>query len=123
MNKAKQGIEMFSEFNSKGYDSLRQLTEISLKAWHQTLDKQFAAYTNQMKAGLDQLTLIAQAKEYQDVVRGQIDLTRTIGEEMVSKTRDVVELSQKTGEEIRGWFEGNLSTLNEQLSKAFEKAA
>jgi hypothetical protein len=42
---------------------------------------------------------------------------------MVSKTREAVEMGQKTSEEVRAWFESSLATANKQVSKVVEKAA
>ncbi|PUB76754.1 MAG: hypothetical protein DBP01_18710 [gamma proteobacterium symbiont of Ctena orbiculata] len=56
-----------------------------------------------MNTSMEQLKLVSEAKDYQEVVRGQMDLSRKLGEDLMSKTREAVELSQKTGEEVRGW--------------------
>jgi phasin family protein len=123
MTKTKENIEMINEINSRGYDSFRQLSDITFNAWNTAVDKQIAAYTNLMNSSMEQVKLVSEAKDYQDVVRGQMDFTRKIGEELIANTRDAVELSQKTGEEVRSWFENSLSSVNEQVSKAVEKAA
>ncbi|MCU7915774.1 MAG: phasin family protein [Candidatus Thiodiazotropha sp. (ex Gloverina cf. vestifex)] len=123
MTKAKESIEMMNEINSNGYDSFRQLTDITLKAWNQAMDSQMAAYSSLMNTSLEQIKLVSEAKDYHEVVRGQMDATRKLGEEMVSNTRDAVELSQKTSEEVRAWVESSLSSVNEQVTKAVEKAA
>ncbi len=123
MTKAKENIEMINEINTKGYDSFRELTDITLKAWNQAMDSQMAAYSSLMNTSMEQIKLASEAKDYHEVVRGQMDLTRKMGEEMVAKTREAVELGQKTGEEVRTWFESSLSSVNEQVSKAVEKAA
>jgi phasin family protein len=123
MTKTKENIEMFNEINSRGYDSFRQLTDITLKAWNQAVDKQMEVYSNLMNSGLEQIKLVSEVKDYQQMVRGQIDLTQKIGEELMNNARDAVELSQKTGEEVRTWFESNLNSVNEQVTKAAEKAA
>jgi phasin family protein len=123
MTKAKESIEMMNEINSNGYDSLRQLTDITLKTWNQAMEKQMDAYSSLMASSLEQIKLVSEAKDYHEVVRGQMDLTRKLGEEMVSKTREAVEMSQKTSEEVRAWFEGSLATVNQQVSKVVEKAA
>jgi phasin family protein len=123
MTKAKENIEMINEINSKGYDSLRQLSDITLKAWNSAIDNQIAAYTSLMNSSMEQIKLVAEAKDYHEVIRGQMDLTRKIGEELVTNTREAVELSQKTSEEVRSWFENSLSSVNEQVAKAVEKAA
>jgi phasin family protein len=123
MTKAKENIELINEINSKGYDSYRQLTDITLKAWNQAMDKQIEAYTGLMNSSLEQIKLVSKAKDYQEVFRGQMDLTRKIGEALANKTRDAVELGQKTGEAYRTWFESSLSSVNEQVAKAVGKAA
>ena len=123
MTKAKENIEMINEINSKGYDSFIKLSDITLKAWNQVMDKQMATYTSLMNSGLEQVKLISEAKDYHEVVRGQMDLTRKFGEEMTNSTREAVELSQQTSEEVRTWFESSLSTVNEQVAKAVDTAA
>ncbi|MES9940211.1 MAG: TIGR01841 family phasin [Candidatus Thiodiazotropha sp. 6PLUC2] len=123
MANAKESIEMINEFNTTGYDSIRQLTDISLKTWNQVMEAQMNTFNSLMTTSMDQLKLVSEAKDYHEVVRGQMDMTRKLGEEMMNKTREAVEMSQKTGEEVRSWYESNLATANEQISKAAEKAA
>ncbi|MBV2091708.1 MAG: phasin family protein [Candidatus Thiodiazotropha sp. (ex Ctena orbiculata)] len=123
MANAKESIEMINEFNTTGYDSFRQLTDISLKTWNQVMEAQMDTVTSLMNTSMEQLKLVSEAKDYHEVVRGQMDLTRKLGEELMTKTREAVEMSQKTGEEVRSWYEGNLATANEQISKVAEKAA
>ena len=123
MANAKESIEMINEFNSTGYDSFRQLTDISLKTWNQIMDAQMSTLNTVMNTSMEQLKLVSEAKDYHEVVRGQMDLTRKLGEELMTKTREAVELSQKTGEEVRGWYESNLATANDQINKVAEKAA
>jgi phasin family protein len=123
MSKANESIEMINEINSKCYDSFRQLTDISLNAWNAAVDKQTETCTSLLNSSLEQLKLISEAKDYHEVFRNQMDLTRKIGQELVTNTRDTVELSQKTGEEVRAWFESSLNSVNEQVSKAVEKTA
>ncbi|MEW8274979.1 MAG: phasin family protein [Candidatus Thiodiazotropha taylori] len=123
MANAKESIEMINEFNTTGYDSFRQLTDISLKTWNQVMEAQMDTVTSLMNTSMEQLKLVSEAKDYHEVVRGQMDLTRKLGEELMTKTREAVEMSQKTGEEVRSWYETNLATANEQISKVAEKAA
>ncbi|MES9851254.1 MAG: TIGR01841 family phasin [Candidatus Thiodiazotropha sp. L084R] len=123
MANAKESIEMINEFNTTGYDSIRQLTDISLKTWNQVMEAQMNTFNSLMTTSMDQLKLVSEAKDYHEVVRGQMDMTRKLGEEMMTKTREAVEMSQKTGEEVRSWYESNLATANEQINKAAEKAA
>lgn len=122
MTKANENIEMINEINSKGYDSLRQLTDITLKAWNQAMDKQMETCSSLMTSSMEQIKLVSEATDYHEAVRSQMDFTRKIGEELLSSTREAVEQNQKTGEEVRAWFEGNLAYVNEQVGKAVGKA-
>jgi hypothetical protein len=123
MANAKESIEMINEFNKSGYDSFRQLTNISLSTWNQVMETQLNSYNNLLTTGMEHIKLVSEAKDYKDVVRSQMDLTRKLGEELMTKTRETLELSQKTGEEVRSWYESNLATANEQISKVAEKTA
>lgn len=118
MTKAKENFETINEINNKGYDSYRKLSDITMKAWNQAIDKQIATYTSLMNSGLEQVQLISEAKDYHEVVRGQMDLTRKLGEEMVNNTREAVEMGQQTGEAVRTWFDSTLTTVSEQVAKA-----
>jgi phasin family protein len=123
MANAKESIKMINEFNTTGYESIRQLTDISLKTWNQVMEAQMSTFSSLMTTSMDQLKLVSEAKDYHEIVRGQMDLTHKLSEALMTKTREAVELSQKSGEEVRSWYERNLATANEQISKAAEKAA
>jgi phasin family protein len=123
MAKAKESIEMISDFNTAGYESFRKLSDISLNAWNQVVEAQMSTLNTVMNTSMEQMKLVSEAKDYHEVVRGQMDLSRKLGEDLMSKTREAVELSQKTGEEVRSWYETNLAAANEKISKVAEKAA
>ena len=123
MAKAKENIDMINEFNTAGYESFRQLGDISLNAWNQVMDAQMSTLNTLMNTSMEQMKLVSEAKDYHEVVRGQMDLNRKLGENLMGKTREAVELSQKTGEEVRAWYETNLAATNEKISKVAEKAA
>jgi phasin family protein len=123
MANAKESIEMINEFNKNGYDSFRQLTDINLNTWNEVMESQLNSYNSLLTTGMEHIKLVSEAKDYKDVVRSHMDLTRKLGEELLTKTRETLELSQKTGEEVRNWYESNLTTANEQISKVAERSA
>ena len=123
MTNAKESIEMINEMSTNSYNSLRQLSDINMMAWNKLMENQMDVVTSLMENSIEQMKLISEAKDYQEVVRGQMDMTRKLGETVLDKTRETVELAQKTGEDYRTWIEGSMANANEQLAKAAEKAA
>ncbi|MCU7916841.1 MAG: TIGR01841 family phasin [Candidatus Thiodiazotropha sp. (ex Dulcina madagascariensis)] len=123
MANAKESIEMINEFNTSGYENLRQLSDISLKNWNRIMESQLNTLNTVVNTGMEQLKLVSEAKDYHAVIRGQMDLTRKLGEALMTQTREAVELSQQSGEEVRGWYESSLASANEQISKVAEKTA
>ncbi|MET0091137.1 MAG: phasin family protein [Candidatus Thiodiazotropha sp.] len=123
MANAKESIEMMNEFNTSGYDSFRQLTDIGLKTWNYVMDAQLSTLNSVMNTGMEQFKLMTESKDYHTALRGQMDLSRKLGEDLMSKTREVIEQGQKTGEEYRGWYETNMASINEKINKVAEKAA
>ncbi|MET0064756.1 MAG: phasin family protein [Candidatus Thiodiazotropha sp.] len=123
MANAKESIEMMNEFNTSGYDSFRQLTDIGLKTWNYVMDAQLTTLNTVMNNGMEQFKLMTESKDYHTALRGQMDLTRKLGEDLMTQTRDVIEQGQKTGEEYRGWYETNMASINEKINKVAEKAA
>ncbi|MET0027848.1 MAG: phasin family protein [Candidatus Thiodiazotropha sp.] len=123
MANAKESIEMMNEFNTSGYDSFRQLTDIGLKTWNYVMDAQLSTLNTVMNSGMEQFKLMTESKDYHTALRGQMDLSRKLGEDLMTKTREVIEQGQKTGEEYRGWYETNMASINEKINKVAEKAA
>lgn len=123
MTKARESMKLINEIGSNGYETLRQLSDITLNAWNQAVEQQLEAYSSLMDSGLEQIKRISDAKDYREIVRGQLELSHKLGEAMMRKTRETVALNQKTGTEIRAWFESGLASAGEQFAKAAEKAA
>ncbi len=123
MTNVKESIETINEFNSNGYDSLRQLADINMLTINKMMEKQMDAFSTMMASSMEQFKLVSEATDYQDVARGQMELSRKLGEDLMGNTRETVDLAQKAGDDYRAWFESNLSSASEQISKAAEKAA
>ena len=123
MNNAKETVEMMNDLGSKGYESLRQLGELQMTTWNKLMEKQMEAFNTVVDNAVAQISLANDAKDVQDVVRGQVDLNRKLAEEMVEKTRESAELVQAAGEEYRAWAEEAVKEVTEQVTKAAEQAA
>jgi hypothetical protein len=122
MTTAKESIEMFNDLGSKGYESAQALGEINLRTLEKMVSRQMDAMGMFMEAGLRQVTMAAEAKGYSDLVKGQIALTKELGERVMDESRQNVQLATATRDEYRAWFEKGMETLNEKMSKIQPKA-
>jgi phasin family protein len=117
MTTANEGFEMFNDLGSKGYESARQLGELNLRAMEKLVTRQMDAVNLVMESGLRQVQLATEAKGYSDLVKGQLELAKELGERVMEESRSNVKLASDTRDEYRVWFEQNVKTVSEKMAK------
>jgi hypothetical protein len=122
MKTANEGIAMFNDLGSKGFESAQALGEINLRALEKMVSRQLDALGMFMEVGLRQVTMAAEAQGYSDLVKGQIALTKELSERVMEEGRHNVQLVTATRDEYRSWMEKGMETLNEKMSKIQPKA-
>jgi phasin family protein len=123
MTKPQETIELFADFGAKSVDTLRQLGELQMDTWNKVLDQQLDIFNTVLGNASQQFKLISEAKSLEDTVREQVELNRTLAEDLMGKTRESVELVQKVGEDYRDWAEKATSEAKKQFEAATPKAA
>lgn len=118
MINTQQAAEMMNEMANKGYENLRQLGELQMTTWNQLMEKQMTTFNTVVESAIAQGQAMSDAKDYQEAVRSQMDLTRKLAEEMVDQTRESVELVQQAGEKYRSFAETVVKEVAEEASKA-----
>ena len=58
-----------------------------------------------------------EAKGYNDLVKGQLELAKELGERVMEESRSNVKLAGDTRDEYRAWFEHNVQALSEKMAK------
>jgi phasin family protein len=123
MTKPQETIELFADLGAKSVDTLRQLGELQMKAWNKVLDQQLDIFNTVLGNASQQFKLMSEAKSLEDTVREQVELNRTLAEDLMGKARKSVELAQKVGEDYRDWAEKASSEAKKQFEAATPKAA
>lgn len=121
--KTKETIDAVNEFAGNGYQSLRRLGEINQRAFDRMVDKQVSLMNIWMDAGMQQIKLATEAKGLQDLMTGNLTITKAVAEKLVAENRDSLEMAAETRDELRAWFESGVADVTERMTKVAEKAA
>ena len=117
MSTVQESIETIKDLGSNGYDAARQLGELNLRSVEMILNRQMDAVSMAMEAGMRQISLVSEAKGYKDLVEGQVELARDVGERMMEVGRENAKLAGDARDEYRVWFEKGLETVTEKVSR------
>jgi phasin family protein len=121
--KTKETIDAVNEFAGNGYQSLRRLGEINQRAFDRMVDKQVSLMNIWMDAGMQQIKLATEAKGLQDLMTGNLTITKAVAEKLVAENRDSLEMAAETRDELRAWFESGVADVTERVTKAAQKVA
>lgn len=121
--KTKETIDAVNEFAGNGYQSLRRLGEINQRALDRLMDKQVSLMNIWMDAGMQQIKLATEAKGLQDLMTGNLTITKTVAEKLMAENRESLEMAAETRDELRAWFESGVADVTERVTKVAQKAA
>jgi phasin family protein len=76
-----------------------------------------------MDAGMQQIKLATEAKGLQDLMTGNLTITKAVAEKLVAENRGSLEMAAETRDELRAWFESGVADVTERMTKVAEKAA
>jgi len=121
--KTKETIDAVNELAGNGYQSLRRLGEINQRAFDRLMDRQVSLMNIWMDAGMQQIKLASEAKGLQDLMTGNLTLTKTVAEKLMAENRDTLEMAAETRDELRAWWESGVAEATDRMSKVAQKAA
>jgi phasin family protein len=120
--KTKETIDAVNELAGNGYQSLRRLGEINQRAFDRLMDRQVSLMNIWMDAGMQQIKLASEAKGLQDLMTGNLTLTKTVAEKLMAENRDTLEMAAETRDELRAWWESGVAEATDRMSKVAQKA-
>jgi hypothetical protein len=116
MTNAKENIEMMNDLSSKGYETARQLGELNLRTMEMILNRQMDTMNMMMETSLRQMTMLSEAKGYNELVKGQMEIAKEVGERMMEVGRENVKLANERRDEYRTWVEQGVNAVSEKVS-------
>jgi phasin family protein len=123
MTNTKDNLAALNDMGNRGYDSLRELGEINLRNWEKLLGRQMDALSFAMESGVQQMKVASEAKGYNDLVKGQVEFVKSIGERALRESKANLELANATREEYRAWFEKGVKTFSDKTKETIGQSA
>ena len=121
--KTKETIDAVNEMAGNSYQSLRRLGEINQRALDRMMDKQVSLMNLWMDAGMQQIKLATEAKGLQELMTGNMAITKAVAEKVMAENRDSLEMAAETRDELRAWWESGVAEVTERVTKVAQKAA
>lgn len=111
MTSVTDNFENLNEMTSKGYENVRKLGELNLQIMETLVSRQMDAANMWMETAMRQFRLVSEAKGYNDLLKGEMELAREMGERLLSESRENMKLMNETRENYRGWYEQSVADV------------
>ncbi|MGH8523403.1 MAG: phasin family protein [Gammaproteobacteria bacterium] len=112
-------MKPWAQFGSMSYASLKELGEISAKAFEKIGEQQLGLVSTCFDAGIKHVTVLTESKDYKDLMAGQTKLMTEYNEKMLDAVRKTTEIMIDSKDEIDAWCE----TAQENGTAPVKKAA
>ena len=107
-------MEPWAQFGN----SLKELGEISTKTFEKLAEQQLGWVSTYVDTGIKQATLMAESKDYKDLMAGQTKLMTEYNEKMLDAVRKTTEIVTDSKDEMAAWFEQTRENGTAPVKKA-----
>ena len=115
-------IEMMTKATNESYANMRKLAEINLATMDELTAKQMEIFKLCLDAGAKQAEMIKDAKRVDELFGDQAEAARELGEQLVDRNREVVDIFAKSRDAYQAWTEESLKQAKAQTEKATKAA-
>jgi len=123
MYNAKENLEALKEFSTAGYETLNSLTELHVRTFEKAVEIQAATFNLFLDAGVEFAKLSTEVKDAKEFVEGEVELVKQLGESLVNKGKESLEVTSEVSEEYRSWTENNVEAFTAKARESVQKAA
>jgi len=118
MNAAKQNVAIIEKMSRQGFEQMQQLGEINLHAMEQLMGSQMNTLQMFVENGLRQSNMISEAKGFNELIQGNMEMTKELTESIMNAGRQTVKVAGDTRDEYRSWFEKGVKEMTQNMSNA-----
>jgi len=116
-------FDLVSKTTDENYDNLRKLTDLNLKVWDQLAAKQMEVMNLCFETGNKQVELTKDAKRADDLYSKQAELARELGEQLIERNQQVMEILNKSRQEYKDWVEAGTAQAKSRMEQVSEVKA
>lgn len=102
----------WAQFGNMSYASLKELGEISTKAFEKMGEQQLGLVSTYVDTGIKHVTLMTESRGYQDLMAGQTKLMTEYNEKVLDAVSKTTEIMTDSKDEMAAWFEKTLENGN-----------
>jgi phasin family protein len=113
----KDNINAVNEMGNKGFERINSLGELNLKIWEKLAARQMDALNIMMEQSVRQMKMASEAKGYNELLKGQIEMAKEASERMMAETKTNMELVGEVRDEYRDWVQSGVSELTAEMRK------
>ncbi len=111
-------MKPWAQFGNISYASLKELGEISTKAFEKMGGQQLGLVSTCVDTGIKQVTLLTESKGFQDLLAGQTKLMTEYNEKVLDAVSKTTEIVTDSKDEMAAWFEKTLENGTAPVKKA-----
>ncbi|ESQ16506.1 MAG: hypothetical protein N838_05715 [Thiohalocapsa sp. PB-PSB1] len=95
----------YNELTNKSVERINALGELNLKLAETMASRQMEVMNMLMDQGVRMMNLVSEAKGYNDLYKGQVDMAKEIAERMMEESKANVKLVNEMREGYRSWMD------------------
>jgi len=116
-------LNAINAMSGKGFERLSSLGELNLKVWEKVASRQMEAVNLFMEQGVRQMKMASEAKGYSDLMKGQMEMTKEVGERMMAETKSNMEFAGQVRDDYRAWMQSGVSEMTATMRNTTATAA
>ena len=116
-------FDLVSKTTDENYTNLRKLTDLNLKVWDQLAGKQMEVMKLYFETGNKQVELAKDAKRVDELYSKQAELARELGEQLIERNQQVMEILNKSREEYKDWVEAGTAQAKTRMEQVTQVKA
>ncbi len=120
---ATETVNTVNEIASKGIERMTRFGELNLRTIERLAARQMDVANVYMENGLRAMKLVTEPKGYNDLVKGQVELAKDLGERLLTESKTNAALAGQVRDDYRVWFEKSLAEVSADLRKAVPAVA
>lgn len=113
----KDNVNAMNEMGNKGFERMNTLGELNLKVWEKLAARQMETMNLLMEQSSRQMKLATEAKGYNELLKGQMEIAKETSERMMAETKTNMELAGEVRDEYRAWVESGVSEVTAEMRK------
>lgn len=105
----KDMLNSYTEMTDKAMSQMNTLGEMNLKVTETLANRQMDMMNLFMEQGVRMMTLATESKGYTEFYKGQIEMTKDMGERMMTESKANMKLANDLRDDYRGWFDAAMT--------------